>query len=282
MTSRLRALLALIPMALAAASACGGTSTGAEPVCPTPALPAVVSTAQVLRLDSLNLGELDANGNLSNVASQSIGYNLDGICTTKANLDAVQCQRGAGADPSKPVDGTDGIDNAFGKSLLPLLRALYDHASATTTGFSYLALDADGRGTLYIGKSQGIVFVIPLVSARLSDPGADGVVTLAAVIPRDAFVDSVKKHFNLLSPMLCAGSTADSIVQTVLMAADLPLSGDPAPTSECDGISLAIKFAGAPVAAAPTIAPGCDDVVPSDGGAADAGADVVQADGGDR
>jgi hypothetical protein len=234
MTSRLRALLAAVPMvyaaaAAAAASACGGVSTGTEPVCPTPVLPAVVSAAQVLRLDSLNLGELDADGNVSGVAARSIGYDLDGLCTTTANLDAVQCQRGAGTDTSKPVDGVDGIDNAFGKSLLPLLRGLYLHASATTTGFSYLALEADGRGTLYIGKSQGVVFVIPLVSARLSDPGPDGLVTLAAVIPRDAFVDSVKKHINLLSSTLCSGSTADTIILTVQQAADLPLSGLPAP-----------------------------------------------------
>ena len=241
-------------------------------------LPDVVSTAQVLRLDSLNLGELDANGNVSNVASQSIGYNLDGICTTRANLDAVQCQRDGGADRSKPVDGTNGIDNAFGKTVLPLLRLLYDHASATTTGFSYLVLEADGRGTLYIGKSQGIVFVIPLVSTRLSDPAADGVVTLAAIVPRDAFVDSVKRHINLISITCGDHSTVDAIVQTVLQAADLTLSGVPEPTRECDGISLAIEFAGTPVAEAPKIVPGCGDPVQVDSGAADATADVVQVD----
>lgn len=222
-----------------------------------PALPDVVSTAQVLRLDSLNLGELDANGNLSNVAYQSIGYNLDGICTTRANLDAVPCVTPHGAK----ADGTNGIDNAFGKTLLPLPRELYDHASATTTGFSYLALEADGQGTLFIGKSQAIVFVIPLAGARLSDPGPDGIVTLAAIIPRDAFVTSIRRHIDQFVPQWCGSSDSESIVQTVLEAADLTLSGVPEATRECDGISLAIKFAGTPVAAPPKITPGCDEPV---------------------
>lgn len=260
MTCRLRVLLLLIPIAIALAAGCNGITDGTEPGCPATPLPPVVSSAQVLRLDSLNLGEIDANGKVSTFVDPSIGYDLDGLCTTREKLHSAQCQQIPGG--SAPVDGTNGIDNGFGKQLLPVIRVLFDHASATLTGFSYLALEPDGIGTLYLGKSQGIVFVIPLTTARLSEPAADGLVTLAAVIPREAFADSVQTHINLAVPEWCGTSNAQSLVETVRHAADLTLSGAPEPTLECDGVSLAIRFAGTPVATAPKVPRGCDALTP--------------------
>jgi hypothetical protein len=54
---------------------------------------------------------------------KTVGFDLDGLTSTAASTDV--CQPNSGADPSVPYpDGNMGIDNSFGKNLLPEILAL--------------------------------------------------------------------------------------------------------------------------------------------------------------
>jgi len=55
---------------------------------------------------------------------KKVGYNLDGLVSTAGSKDL--CQPAEGAFTLTPYpDGEDGIDNSFGKNLLPQIIALY-------------------------------------------------------------------------------------------------------------------------------------------------------------
>jgi hypothetical protein len=55
---------------------------------------------------------------------KKVGFNLDGLMTTTISTDV--CQPNANAMPVVPYpDGDEGIDNSFGKNLLPLILSLY-------------------------------------------------------------------------------------------------------------------------------------------------------------
>ena len=55
---------------------------------------------------------------------KKVGFNLDGLKSTAISSDL--CQLNSGAAPSGPYpDGDNGIDNSFGKNLLPLILSLY-------------------------------------------------------------------------------------------------------------------------------------------------------------
>jgi hypothetical protein len=91
---------------------------------------------ETFAIDSIDLGESDW---------QTLGYDLDGKATTKDSTDA--CALKTGAPRSSQADGDEGIDNAFGKLITPLLQATLQDAqpSATLT----TAIDP-GRFTLQI------------------------------------------------------------------------------------------------------------------------------------
>ncbi|MBK8252222.1 MAG: hypothetical protein IPK82_06085 [Polyangiaceae bacterium] len=72
----------------------------------------------VLAVTSLSFGEGDSG------QWKSVGYNLDGLETTAVSKDV--CQPNSGAATSTPYpDGDMGIDNSFGKNLVPLILSLY-------------------------------------------------------------------------------------------------------------------------------------------------------------
>jgi len=55
---------------------------------------------------------------------KSVGFNIDGLVSTGVSKDV--CKPIAGAVPTTPYpDGDNGIDNSFGKNLLPLILSLY-------------------------------------------------------------------------------------------------------------------------------------------------------------
>jgi hypothetical protein len=87
-------------------------------------------------IDSIDLGESDW---------QTLGYDLDGKATTKDSTDV--CLLYTGAPKSNQADGEEGIDDAFGAIVTPVLQsALADPTpSATLTS----AIEA-GRFTLQI------------------------------------------------------------------------------------------------------------------------------------
>lgn len=89
----------------------GGGGAGGTLECPTEEGP-------VLAVSQLSLGEGDSG------EWKSVGFNLDDLESNANSKDV--CQPAAGASTSTPYpDGDAGIDNSFGKNLLPLILSLY-------------------------------------------------------------------------------------------------------------------------------------------------------------
>jgi len=110
----------------------------------------------VLAVNKLFLGDTDRNGTADPDAWKSIGYNLDNYKSTASSKNV--CKPRAGAQPSIHVDGNDGIDNAFGKGILPAIALLADNPTATVNdeiadgSFTLmLKLDEVGTGDNYSG-----------------------------------------------------------------------------------------------------------------------------------
>jgi hypothetical protein len=95
----------------ASSSGSGGEGgTGGAPTC--------MGEGTVLAATELFFGE----GNSGQW--KSVGFNVDGLVSTATSKDL--CQPNSGASTSTPYpDGDEGIDNSFGKNLLPLILSLY-------------------------------------------------------------------------------------------------------------------------------------------------------------
>lgn len=79
-------------------------------------------------VSELFLGDTDRNGSPNPSAWKDFGYDLDGKISTKDSTDL--CKPNAGGSPSSVYpDGNDGVDNAFGKLLLPIITGLAQDAS---------------------------------------------------------------------------------------------------------------------------------------------------------
>ena len=79
--------------------------------------------AVTFAVKKLYLGDKDRDGNESSTAWQEFGYNLDGIVSSKNGTN--HCKPAQGANPAKvKTDGKNGIDNAFGASLLTLITGV--------------------------------------------------------------------------------------------------------------------------------------------------------------
>ncbi len=126
---------------LAASQGCGGGSSGSgsggstdQPGKQPPAkpdAPAAGSDVRTFAVNQLFLGESDRAGAPNKDAWKSYGYNLDGKISTKDSTDV--CQRQSGASPSNQDDGDQGVDNAFGKVIIPFLQPFTATPSKTIT-----------------------------------------------------------------------------------------------------------------------------------------------------
>lgn len=100
-------------------SSSGGTAAaGKTPPKPTGA-PTTATDERTFAVFSLHLGEADRAGVANKDAWKEYGYDLDGKASTKDSKDV--CTRQQGASASNQEDGKDGIDNAFGKVIIPFL-----------------------------------------------------------------------------------------------------------------------------------------------------------------
>ncbi|HSQ65548.1 MAG TPA: hypothetical protein VLM85_20150 [Polyangiaceae bacterium] len=72
-------------------------------------------------IQTLFLGESNRTGGaLSVYAWKDYGYDLDGLVTTKTSADV--CTLAVGAPKANQTDGNDGIDNAWGAVILPIIQ----------------------------------------------------------------------------------------------------------------------------------------------------------------
>jgi len=133
----------------------GGTGTGgsivhAEPPSAGPTHPPDGTGSATFAISKLYLGDTDRDG-ASNVDGwKQYGFDLDGLVSTPSSADL--CMPRAGATPKDAYpDGDLGIDNAYGKSVLPQLLALTSNLSqqvndSILAGESTIMLDLDKLG----------------------------------------------------------------------------------------------------------------------------------------
>lgn len=93
-----------------------------EYVCPSP------TTGTVFALTNLSFGE----GN--NGQWKSIGYNIDGLVSDGDSTDVCQPNAGGSTNFAYP-DGNDGIDNSFGKNLVPIILGLAPNWPVTVNDY---------------------------------------------------------------------------------------------------------------------------------------------------
>jgi hypothetical protein len=99
---------------------------GRQPPAEPAGAPPASGPGAALAVRKLFLGNTDRNESPSNTAWQEFGYNLDGLVSTAGSPN--HCQPQAGGSPKVMDDGKEGIDNAFGKSLMPLIINLASDA----------------------------------------------------------------------------------------------------------------------------------------------------------
>lgn len=100
-------------------TAAGGASTGGAGGTST----SFTGDPVVLAIRRLRMGDLNPNGNPSTTAWQQYGMNIDGKVSAADSVDL--CKPAAGAKKSAVYpDGDDGIDNSFGKNILPIWTSL--------------------------------------------------------------------------------------------------------------------------------------------------------------
>lgn len=113
--------------------AAGGTPGTANPPAPEPSAPPASGTSPTtLAIYRLNLGDLDFQGNPDPYAWKGIGYDLDGIHSTKNDVGHCKPQEGA-TKSSVQTDGDGGIDNSFGSNLMPIFSSLSSDPSGGVT-----------------------------------------------------------------------------------------------------------------------------------------------------
>lgn len=132
----------------------GGTGTGAGvvPPAPGPEKPGDGATSVTFAVSKLYLGDTNPDGT-PNVANgwKKFGYDLDGKVSTATSTDLCKPRNNAAAKNVYP-DGDDGIDNAFGKSILPVILNLSSGAATTINesiaeGSFTLMMDMQKLGT---------------------------------------------------------------------------------------------------------------------------------------
>ena len=135
----------------------GGAGTSKDP----PAPPAQGSKGDgpgvVLAFSKLFLGDTDRKGNPKSDAWQEFGYNIDGKISTATSTD--HCKPHAGANPkSVKTDGKGGVDNSFGKTMVPIIVSLAADASAkvneaiaTGQRTTLVKIDTIGAKSDYLG-----------------------------------------------------------------------------------------------------------------------------------
>ena len=215
---------------------------------------------QSLKFTTIHLGEATLTGTVSASAWKDYGYNLDGLCTTKASTDV--CTLVQGSPKAVQVDGTGGNDNSWGANIVPIWQSALGVPAMSVNASqspSYLVLDANGKGG-FAFTLGGIVMIVPLLEAHVVLSAGKG--TIAGVVDTEAYINNVRTVAGTISVSLCAPSTFDSIAQQIRQANDILLDGTNHNGTACTGMSIAIGFEGATSygGSLPTITSSCGDL----------------------
>ncbi len=167
--------------------ACGGTTTdlpdggdasvdvkaeGGIPTKPPPpdsGTPTTVTATYALQ--TIFLGEAPRDGGApSTTAWKDFGFNIDGLQTIKSSTNV--CTLQPGAPTVNQVDGTNGIDNSFGETLLPIFQTVLSLPTPSMTETQ--AIDS-GTWTVQLqitGLSDDAKQTAPNIVAQIFTSGA--------------------------------------------------------------------------------------------------------------
>jgi hypothetical protein len=179
---------------LAATPGCGSTDNGSSggpasgpgrqpPPVPADATATTGTDERTFAVNALHLGEADRSGTPNKDAWKSYGYNLDGKKTTRDSADV--CTRQPGASAATQEDGDDGIDNAFGKTIIPFLQPFAATPSKTITD----SIQNEGSFTILF-KVKGLTD-----DAAQSNTGLSGTLLVGAQY-KDAEGNDAKPTFS--------------------------------------------------------------------------------------
>jgi hypothetical protein len=209
-----------------------GSSSGSNGGCGNSVLPG--TGAVTLSLTGVDFGDVTASD------WKSIGFNLDGKCTTASSTDV--CTLESGAPTSTQDDGATGIDNSYGENLCPIMEATAGAgACSTRIPQVYLQTDANGAGSLVMG-SGGTVTAYPVRDVHIAMSGSGGMA--GGVMPTAGFAAAMQNAAACISASLCSGAALQSILTQIEQASDIVADGSNASGPQCDGISFGIKFTG--------------------------------------
>jgi hypothetical protein len=174
-------------------------------------------TGAVFAVDTLYFGDMDWDGNVDPSAWRLFGSDLDGVDSTAVSTGLCQPAAGALAEDVYP-DGEDGVDNAFGRAVLPLLSTVSPdfservNGSVATGSFTWL-LKIDPYGTQ---PNQSSVTTKVYAGDSLSAPprfdGSDCWPVTAASLEDPSDFESAKASFpdgEIVASRLDTGSPDD-------------------------------------------------------------------------
>ena len=192
----------------------GGADGGVDSAVPGDPL----TTVGAFAVSRVFLGETDRAGVPTKDAWKQYGENLDGLVTTKTSTDV--CKRVAGADSAKQEDGLNGIDNAFGRTVLGFLLGLVPTPSKTAT-------DAIAAG------NRTILFNLLPGPPRFGMLGAEALGSPATFLPtevRSAVASTVNggpdSPLSVSStPSVASGGVISSGEASAVFWVEIPISG---------------------------------------------------------
>ena len=122
----------------------------------------------------LYLGDRDWSDAPSPTAWQAYGFDIDGLTTVNGDLTG-HCQPNTGASPNTLNDGPAGLDNAWGKQLVPIFQAF-------DPSFSMVVNEAimSGAAQSFILKLDALSMATPIITKLyaaaplFSQPALDG------------------------------------------------------------------------------------------------------------
>jgi hypothetical protein len=204
--------------------------------------------ASAVRQVSLSLTGADL-GDATSVDWKSVGYNLDGKCTTVSSTDV--CTLAPGAAKSTQVDGTSGIDNSYGENICPIWDTVLGPGKCSAA-LAYVVTDASGSGTLALQLGSGWV-LLPITDAYVTTTGGAGM--LGAVASTSGVIAALQNVAGGVSMALCNSSAFASIAQQIQQASDILADGSNPAGVACDAISLGLRFTGSSAFAGPLPTP---------------------------
>ena len=169
----------------------------------------------VFAVDTLYFGDMDWDGYIDASAWMLFGSDLDGLTSDATSTDL--CQPAGGALPEQVYpDGDEGVDNAFGKTVVPLLSSVSPNFServndAVANGLYTWLFKLDPFGPNQASVSTKVFATDALPSAPMFD-GSDCWPVSRASLKDVSDIESAKISFpggKLVANRLSTGSPGD-------------------------------------------------------------------------